>query len=264
MKPIDTLRTVGRPIAFYPALSKHVGGTKPCLFLCQLMYWSDRTDNKLGVYKSSEQWEEETGLSYKEQVTARKELVKRGLITETNKRLEHRIYFLFNESEFNNLIVAISSMGNSRNADRAVGEDTKGHFDPTENTTETTAVDNRSVGKKTPANRSRIEEQFDEIWPYYPKREGSNPKNRALQAFKARLKEGHTAEDMARGVARYSQYCQTKGQVGTGFVMQAQRFFGPAQEFLNDWSVSTAQQSKSSSGMIDPKDTSWKDDEWGF
>lgn len=146
MKPIDTLRTVGRPIAFYPALSKHVGGTKPCLFLCQLMYWSDRTDNKLGVYKSSEQWEEETGLSYKEQATARKELVKRGLITETNKRLEHRIYFLFNESEFNNLILAISSMGNSRNADRAVGEDTNGHFDPTENTTEITSESIQSTG----------------------------------------------------------------------------------------------------------------------
>ena len=42
----------------------------------------------------SEEIESETGLSYREQLTARKHLVSRGILIETNKRLEHKIYYL--------------------------------------------------------------------------------------------------------------------------------------------------------------------------
>ncbi len=117
------------------------------------------------------------------------------------------------------------------------------------------------VAKKTATTREG-DQQFDLAWQHYPKREGSNPKNRAKQNFNARLKEGYTAEAMAQGLARYAAFCQAKGQTGTGFVMQAQRFFGTSLEFLNDWEVSTT--SSGNSGMLDPNDTSWIHGDWGY
>lgn len=80
-------------------------------------------------------------------------------------------------------------------------------------------------------------EGFEIFWSAYPKREGSNPKNKAYSAWKARKREGVPCETMLEGVKRYQQYCDTRGQIGTGYVMQAQRFLGPGQEFENDWKV---------------------------
>ncbi|MBM7455199.1 DNA-binding PadR family transcriptional regulator [Oceanisphaera litoralis] len=126
-------------------------------------------------------------------------------------------------------------------------------------------IDTRSIAKKTATDPARVEaDPFDELWPCYPKREGSNPKNRARQNFNARLKEGHTVEVMAQGLARYAAFCQAKGQTGTGFVMQAQRFFGTALEFLNDWAVSQAgpSQRENDKDYWDRanNDQSWADD----
>ena len=117
------------------------------------------------------------------------------------------------------------------------------------------------VAKKTATTRE-AEDSFALAWQHYPKREGSNPKNHALSAWKARLTEGHTPEVMLTGLRRYLSYCQTKGNMGTGFVMQAKRFFGPSLEFLNDWEVSANQ--GGGSGMVDPDDTSWIHGDWGY
>src|SRR5699024_9274374 len=94
MSAIDTMRRLGRPIAYHPALAKHVGGVNAAIFLCQLIYWDGKADDdELGVYKTSEEWELETGLSYREQAGARKKLRDLGLLIETNQRLKHRIYY---------------------------------------------------------------------------------------------------------------------------------------------------------------------------
>ena len=98
MSHILSLRGTGQPIAYFPKLGKYIGCVKAGIFLGQMVFWSDKTDNPLGVYKTSEQIEEETGLSYREQVSARKKLVALGLISETYKRLDHRLYFKFNEN----------------------------------------------------------------------------------------------------------------------------------------------------------------------
>jgi hypothetical protein len=124
----------------------------------------------------------------------------------------------------------------------------------------------RSIAKKTATDPApgKLDQLFDQLWQHYPKREGSNPRKRASQNFNARLREGHTIQVMAEGLARYIEFCKAKGQVGTGFVMQAQRFFGTSLEFLNEWAVSVEQRSKASNGMIDPSDTSWIHEDWGY
>ena len=91
-----SLSNVGRVIGYYPALSRFFGSVNASIFFAQLYFWQMRSSEELGVFKSSEEWEEETGLSYREQATARKILAKSGFLVETSRRLQHRIYFRLN------------------------------------------------------------------------------------------------------------------------------------------------------------------------
>ncbi|WP_330983636.1 MULTISPECIES: hypothetical protein [Enterobacterales] len=78
---------------------------------------------------------------------------------------------------------------------------------------------------------------FESAWSAYPKRSGSNPKNRAQESWNARLKEGVLPETMIQGTERYRLFCDSEKTTGTKFVMQAQRFFGTSREFDNEWAV---------------------------
>lgn len=100
------------------------------------------------------------------------------------------------------------------------------------NTRTNNTKSNTSSGASAPCDG------FEVAWKAYPKREGANPKKKAHSSWKARLADGVTAEAMLAGVARYAAYCKVKGYVGTGYVMQAVRFFGTECAFDNDWTVS--------------------------
>lgn len=91
-----SLTNVGHPVAYYPRLARFFGSVNVAILFAQLHYWSQRGESDLGTHKSSEQFAEETGLSYREQVTARKQLREAGFLIETNRRLEHRIYYRLN------------------------------------------------------------------------------------------------------------------------------------------------------------------------
>jgi len=94
-------------------------------------------------------------------------------------------------------------------------------------------ITSKAIGASAP-----VDGAFELAWKAYPKREGANPKNKALAAWSARMKEGVTSEAMLAGVMRYEAFCKAKGNVGTGYVMQAVRFFGTERAFDNEWSVS--------------------------
>lgn len=179
MKFSGLLRGLGGPVAYYPGLARKVGGVKPAVFLCQLMYWSDKTTSPDGVFKSVEEWEEETGLSYREQATARKELVSRNLIAETFRRLEHRIYFLLNEDVFENVLSEIANDQKriSPTAESAIGGMRKAHFDHTENTSKTTSKNLTSDG----------EEKFAEFWKLYPKKQAKKEAQKAWKKVNPKL-----------------------------------------------------------------------------
>jgi hypothetical protein len=64
-----------RPVAFHRPFVKVAGGVTGALMLSQAVYWSGRTRNsERWFYKSAKEWEEETGLTRREQETARKRL----------------------------------------------------------------------------------------------------------------------------------------------------------------------------------------------
>ncbi|WP_140178347.1 replication protein [Providencia stuartii] len=159
MRPSDLLLDFGRPVAYYPGLVKRFGSVNAVIFFSQIFYWQDKTDSELGVYKSSEDITAETGLSYREQLTARKHLVKRGVLIETDRRLEHKIYYRIDCDQLDHIMTQLidnlpnaqSVIGESHNGDLAKqqneqppqdkfdgGGETNPQFDPTEITTEIT------------------------------------------------------------------------------------------------------------------------------
>ena len=105
MKPSESLRVAGRPIAYYPKLAKPLGGVNAAILFGHFFYWHDKTQYELGIYRTAEEIEIETGLSVQEQRTARAKLRERGVLIETEKRIEHRIYYKLNLDAFDDLML---------------------------------------------------------------------------------------------------------------------------------------------------------------
>ena len=159
MNPSDIILGFGRPVAYYPALAEHFGGVSATVLFCQMTYWMDKLTTDLGVYKTAEEIQEETGLGYEEQLTARKKLKRLGVLEETHKRLEHRIYYKINFRRVNEILTQVidkspngespiremekvqfanKGKSNPRTGESPGREQGKVHFDPTEITTEIT------------------------------------------------------------------------------------------------------------------------------
>src|SRR3990172_3614999 len=67
MRLSDFLVGVGRPVAYYPGMARALGDMKESVFVCQMAYWKDKGDDPEGwIYKTAEEIEQETALSYKE------------------------------------------------------------------------------------------------------------------------------------------------------------------------------------------------------
>ncbi|WP_104500800.1 DNA-binding protein [Acinetobacter indicus] len=83
-----------QPIAFnkhYVFLGCGINGA---LMLSQLVYWTARTKDRDGwVYKDHHEWTQETGLTRKEQHTARKTLKSLGFISEKKHGVPPRVFF---------------------------------------------------------------------------------------------------------------------------------------------------------------------------
>ncbi|MBU9468319.1 hypothetical protein LGM75_23890 [Burkholderia multivorans] len=106
MRVTDILRDIGHPVAYYPGLSRYLGGVKATVFFCQIFYWQDKADSELGVHKTADELLAETGLSYEEQRAARKALRASGVLVETEKRIEHKIYFRIDEDALERLVTS--------------------------------------------------------------------------------------------------------------------------------------------------------------
>lgn len=109
MNPSTILKNTGRAIAYRPNLARLFGGVIAEIFFEQIFYWQDKADPVLGVYKTQEELEIETGLSRKEQETARKLLREKGVLIETHKRLEHRMYYKIDCEKLDELLATLAN-----------------------------------------------------------------------------------------------------------------------------------------------------------
>ena len=80
-------------------------------------------------------------------------------------------------------------------------------------------------------------QEFEDLWAIYPKRLGGNPKVNAYKAWKTRVAQGYAHTDILQGLERYKAFCDKTGKTGSEFVLQAATFFGPAEWWLEDWSL---------------------------
>ena len=78
---------------------------------------------------------------------------------------------------------------------------------------------------------------FDEAWKLYPKRNGNNPKSKALKAWNARVAAGVKPEDMLAGVVRYAAWCEAGRKTDTEWVLLAATFFGPDMPFTQAFTI---------------------------
>lgn len=163
MKLTDFLQNTGRPIAYYPSLRKITGSTTATILLCQFIYWRGKESDPDGwLYKESAEIEQETGLSYDEQKTARKKLVENGLLEEHYARLDHQMKFRLNLDEINKKWSEVE-IPESRNATFGKAESPFSLNGNTETTTEN--IDNSFESKGTAYNRGE-QERPDKITMY--------------------------------------------------------------------------------------------------
>ena len=100
---------MGKPIAYYPKLAKPLGGVSSAILFSQLFYWQDKATSDLGVYKTRDELEAETGLSHNEQRTAVKKLCEKGVLIVTEKRLEHKTFYKIDNEKVNQVLSDFAS-----------------------------------------------------------------------------------------------------------------------------------------------------------
>lgn len=88
------------------------------------------------------------------------------------------------------------------------------------------------MGGKPPPSEP---DEFIELRKIYPKRSGDQRWKKALQHCRARLKEGHTWEEILDGARRYAAWCKATDKIGTETVKQAATFVGTEKGFTEPW-----------------------------
>ena len=89
---------------------------------------------------------------------------------------------------------------------------------------------------KEKSSKKQYTPEFEELWKTRPKRQGPDSKWDAFKAYRARLRDGHTHEQMAEGMKKYEAWLKSQGKANTEFVKATATFLGPAEHFLEDWS----------------------------
>lgn len=94
-----------RPIAFQRPFVTITGSVTAALMLSQAVYWSKRASLPNGwFWKTQVEWEEETGLSRREQEAARKTLKKHGILEENLRGVPAKMHFRINEKNLSDLL----------------------------------------------------------------------------------------------------------------------------------------------------------------
>lgn len=255
-----------RPLVINPELANRIG-LNEAIVLQQLSYWITETNSGVEhsgarwIYNTYEQWYEQFPFWSVETVKRTfTSLVKIGVVKSEKLLRTQRDHTNFYTVDYSHPVLSDEVKLTSSNGSVAtlaeqvkLTSSNRSKQPPsirsncpvllTEITTKnTTDIKNTLVPSDdgTPAQPKKGDypTEFEKLWAEYPKREGSNPKNKAYQAWNARRKAGVTSEAMSAGLQRYVAFCGAKGQVGTSYVMQASRFFGPGLEFNNAWTVS--------------------------
>lgn len=91
------LQLLDRPIAFHRCFVPVAESVAGAVWLSQLVYWSGRGQDKTGwIYKTQQEWKEETGLGRSEQENVRKKLRNKMVLEEKEDGLPCRLFYRLN------------------------------------------------------------------------------------------------------------------------------------------------------------------------
>lgn len=82
---------------------------------------------------------------------------------------------------------------------------------------------------------------FEKLWALKPERRPNNSKAAAYRAYIARLKQGHSHDEIRQGLIRFNACMAAQGLIGTKFVMMLSTFLGPDLHFTEDWELPAEQ-----------------------
>lgn len=140
-----------RPISFHRAYVKLTGSVNAALMLSQAMYWTPRTTDTDGwFYKSSADWEEETGLGRHEQDTARKQLKRTGFWSEKLKGVPATTHYKIDLEKMASSLTESGKLDCENPASKSAAIQ---HTIITETTTETTSF---TESKDSVPNKSEL------------------------------------------------------------------------------------------------------------
>lgn len=107
---IELIRLMNeKPIAFNKHYVQIGCGINGALMLSQLIYWADKAKDRNGwIYKTNIEWTEETGLTRREQDTARKNLKELGLIEEHKHGVPCKVHFKVNQVRLYELLISVA------------------------------------------------------------------------------------------------------------------------------------------------------------
>lgn len=124
VSPTDYESQMGRVIAFRPLFTDITGSSTATLFLCQLLFWTDRTTEPDGwIFKTRDEWWKETRLSRTEQENARKALRDRSIIVEELRGLPAKLWYRVNRDTWDGLVAAYLAglLGGGKPASKLAG-----------------------------------------------------------------------------------------------------------------------------------------------
>jgi hypothetical protein len=102
-------RIMDRPIAFHRCFVDLTGSVTAALFLSQAVDWQHWLPKEAGGWwhKTREDWTEETGLSRREQESARRKLRQLGVLEEQRTGAPARLLYRVNRQQLNALLNAM-------------------------------------------------------------------------------------------------------------------------------------------------------------
>lgn len=114
---MDVLSLLDRPIAYHRVFVTLTGSVTAAVLLSQAVYWSRRTGENGGwFWKTAVDWTEETGLSRREQETARAILRELGIWQEEKRGIPARLWFFLDVPALETVLRETSMAENAKQA----------------------------------------------------------------------------------------------------------------------------------------------------
>ena len=233
--PISAL---DRPIAYHRVFRKITGSTVAAIFLSQAWYWSQKIDaDRDGwFYKTQADWEEETGLSRREQETARKVLRDAGILLEDRRGVPALLWFCIDQERVEGLIQDVSSACTDKNggmrhtgmAESANQDCTIPPFIQTEITTETTTESGGGVGTTKPEPLDDPPQPPPMHFLPHPIFDDWQPDEALIREIE---REGFVRADIAKQVPQYVDHHLSKGTVRADWRSGFRKWMRDAKEF---------------------------------